>query len=103
MKQTLKIALTMGENILDSRFAIVDDGLYADRPADYAAERKFLDTVEILRNGFGDDSMQVKLVPPSLKSQSLYVPTTEWYEKKANDLNDILMKYASKIGVASPI
>jgi hypothetical protein len=102
MKQVLKIALMMGENILDSKFAIIDDGLYADRHTDYVAQKRFLDTVEALRDGFGD-SMRVKLVQPSLKSKSLYVPATEWHEKKANDLNEILSKYASKIGVASPI
>lgn len=103
MKQTIKIALMMGENILDSQFAIIDDGLAADRHTDYAVEKRFLDTIEILRNGFGSNDLLVKLVPPSLKSRSLFVPATEWYEKKAKNLNEVLAKYASKIGVASPI
>lgn len=104
MKQVVKVALVMGENILDSEYAIIDDGLYTDRPTDYAAEKKFLDTVEILRNGFGTETMQVKLVPPSFKRPNdRFIISTEWYERKAKDLHEILAKYASKIGVTSPI
>ena len=105
MLHVIKIAaLIKATNlVMDSEFVILNDGMDPAAPTDTIANIRFLNTVEVLREGFENEKYAIKLVPVKFgTSDLLYQPDDtkqRWYAAKAKPLDEILKKFSKKLGI----
>ena len=106
MLYVIKLAAVLKETdlILDSEFAIIDDGSYPDKAADNIQKVRFLNTVETLKDGFENDKYIIKLVPVRFNRTDIFYPLVDSdkqqrYIAKAKPLAETLEKFSKKLGV----
>ncbi len=111
MMYVIKIAAVLkvkdaDDIIMDSEFAVIDDGNYSDKPADSIKTVKFLNTIEVLRAGFENKTYAIKLVPVRAADPNLFVLLPDGdetkkrgYTARAKSLMETLEKFGKKLGV----
>lgn len=108
MRYIIKIAAILKADnvIMDSEFAIIDDGNYPDKKSDPIKTVKFLNTIEVLKAGFENKLYAIKLVPVRAADPNLFVLLPDGDENKkrgytarAKKLMETLEKFGKKLGV----
>ena len=109
MKYVIKIAAILKSDddvIMDSEFAILEDGNYPGKASDYLKTVKFLNTIEVLRAGFENKVYAIKLVPVRSADPNLFVLLPDGdetkkrgYTARAKDIMQTLTKFGKKLGV----
>jgi hypothetical protein len=90
--------------VMDSEFAVIDDGNYPDKAADNIQTVRFLNTVETLKTGFENDKYLIKLIPVRFNNAELFYPlidedTQKRYLKKSKPITETIKKFSKKLGV----
>ena len=108
MMYVIKIAAILKADniIMDSEFAIIDDGNYPDKSADSIKTVRFLNTIEVLKTGFENKTYTIKLVPVRVTNPNLFVLLPDGdenkkhgYTSRSKDIMEILEKFGKKLGV----
>lgn len=111
MMYVIKIAAVLKEKdaddiIMDSEFAVIDDGNYFDKPTDSIKTVRFLNTIEVLKTGFENKTYAIKLVPVRSADPNLFclLPKGDegkrhGYTARSKDIMETLEKFGKKLGV----
>lgn len=100
-------AILKADNIImDSEFAIIEDGNSSDKVADCLKTVRFLNTLEVLKTGFENKTYVIKLVPVRAADPNLFVILPDGdehkkhgYTSRSKDIMEILEKFGKKLGV----
>ena len=100
-------AILKADNIImDSEFAIIEDGNSSDKVADCLKTIRFLNTLEVLKTGFENKTYVIKLVPVRAADPNLFVILPDGdehkkhgYTSRSKDIMEILEKFGKKLGV----
>lgn len=108
MMYVIKIAAILKADniIMDSEFAIIEDGNSSDKVADCLKTIRFLNTLEVLKTGFENKTYVIKLVPVRAADPNLFVILPDGdehkkhgYTSRSKDIMEILEKFGKKLGV----
>lgn len=109
MLYVIKIAAILKADniIMDSEFAIIDDGNYPNKSADNIKTVRFLNTIEALKTGFENEKYSIKLVPVRVSDpNNLFIILPDGdenkkrgYTNRSKDLMETLNKFGKKLGV----
>ena len=108
MMYVIKIAAILKADniIMDSEFAIIEDGNSSDKVADCLKTVRFLNTLEVLKTGFENKTYVIKLVPVRAADPNLFVILPDGdehkkhgYTSRSKDIMEILEKFGKKLGV----
>ena len=108
MMYVIKIGaiLKSDDIIMDSEFAVIDDGNYPDKVSDHLKTVKFLNTIEVLKTGFENEKYSIKLVPVRVSDPNLFILLPDGdenkkhgYTNRSKDLMETLNKFGKKLGV----
>lgn len=108
MMYVIKIAaiLKSDDIIMDSEFAVLEDGMYPDKPVDNLQKVRFLNTIEVLKTGFENEKYSIKLVPVRVADPNLFILLPDGdenkkhgYTNRSKDLMETINKFGKKLGV----
>ena len=109
MLYVIKIAAILKADniIMDSEFAIIEDGNSSDKVADCLKTVKFLNTIEVLKTGFENERYSIKLVPVRVSDPNhlfILLPDGDenkkrGYVNRSKDLMETINKFGKKLGV----
>jgi len=106
MLYVIKVAAILKETnlMLDSEFAIIDDGNRINNVTNNIQKVRFLNCVETLKTGFENEKYSIKIVPVRFKSTDLFYPLVDAdkkqkYTAKAKPIDEILERFSKKLGV----
>lgn len=109
MMYVIKIGVILKSDdiIMDSEFAVIDDGNYPGKASDHLKTVKFLNTIEVLKSGFENEKYSIKLVPVRVSNpNNMFIPLPDGdenkkhgYTNRSKDLMETLNKFGKKLGV----